>query len=109
MASGDSSAETENDNLENFPDEEADITDGSDQEISMPERKRDSFFNLYIETVKSSKDLKEVFEKVLYLDSYMKKREIIHVTESVTNAIQTVIHDITPSIVRNIIRNELKR
>jgi DNA-binding response OmpR family regulator len=78
-----------------------------DTGVDLPEMKRDTFFNIYIESVRASQDLKEVFEKILYLDSYMKKREIIHLTESVSNAIITVISDITPGTVRNIIKREL--
>ena len=83
------------------------INERIDKGINFPQMKRDTFFNVYIESVRSSQDLKEVFEKILYLDSYMKKREVIHLTESVSNAILTVISDITPGTVRSIIKREL--
>jgi DNA-binding response OmpR family regulator len=78
-----------------------------DTDLDFPQMKRDTFFNVYVESVRSSQDLKEVFEKILYLDSYMKKREVIHLTESVSDAILTVISDITPGTVRSIIKREL--
>jgi len=102
----------DNEDDDNHPDGENDIDTVSEQidtNVDFPEVKRDTFFNIYIESVRSSQDLKEVFEKILYLDSYMKKREVIHLTESVSNAIITVISDLTPGAVRNIIKRELTK
>ena len=102
------SGNTDNEDSDKKDDFDIDsLTQRIDTGIDLPEMKRDTFFNIYIESVRSSQDLKEVFEKILYLDSYMKKREVIHLTESISNAIITVISDITPGTVRNIIKREL--
>jgi DNA-binding response OmpR family regulator len=105
LASGETDVNEGNDNKDQYDIDS--LTKRIDTGIDLPELKRDTFFNVYIESVRASHDLKEVFEKILYLDSYMKKREVIHLTESISNAIITVISDITPGTVRNIIKREL--
>ncbi|MGV7220292.1 MAG: response regulator [Nitrospinales bacterium] len=108
LASGGSGSSNENEGHEEEEEHDSDsIIEQLDSGVDLPTLKKNTFFNVYIETVRSSQDLKEVFEKILYLDSGMKKREIIHLTESVSNAILTVISDITPEAVRNIIKREL--
>lgn len=108
LASGNSGNNEDDDNHDGEDEYDLDLLNQRiDTGIELPEMKRDTFFNVYIESVRSSQDLKEVFEKILYLDSDMKKREVIHLTESVSSAIITVISDITPGTIRNIIKREL--
>jgi len=98
LASGETSKEDANED-----------DDSGDADYSSPDVKWDTNFNIFLESIGSTKELKNVFERILFLDSYMKEREISDLTESVSNSIQDVMQDITPNIVRNIIKKEIKK
>jgi len=69
--------------------------------------KRDSYFNIYVESIKGTREIKKMFDRVLFLDSSMKTREITDLTESVTNSIQCITHVVTRDTVQNIIKSEI--
>jgi len=70
--------------------------------------KRDSYFNIYVESIKGTREIKKMFERVLFLDSSMKKREITDLTESVTNSIQGITYVVTHDTVQSIIKSEIR-
>ena len=76
---------------------------------SAPEIKRDAFFDTFIESISAAGEVRFVFERMLYLDSYMREREIADLTDSVTNSIQDAIYGITRNTVHNIISGEIKK
>ena len=80
-----------------------------DTSKSAPEIKRDVFFNTFVESISAANEIRLVFERMLYLDSYMKEREITDLTESVTHSIQDAIQGVTRNTVRNIIISEIKK
>ncbi len=76
---------------------------------SAPEIKLDAFFDTFIESISAAGEVRFVFERMLYLDSYMREREIADLTDSVTHSIQDAIYGITRNTVHNIISGEIKK
>ena len=109
LATGDGSSDDDkgDETLDISFDDDSDKAEGLDE--GMADLKRDSFFNAYVGSINAAPELKKVFEKMLYLDSYMREREVTELTESVTHSIQDVLQGLTRNIIQNIIKREINK